>query len=77
MRFGLIMETKKENVAYIESMVTDQGNGWSYCSNCNFDLTDYTAKQTQKRIDSQLKFPRVLNDTQYQSWKKYIEDAGF
>jgi hypothetical protein len=35
--------------ATIESIVTDQGNGGSYCSNCNYNLTEYVDQVYLKR----------------------------
>jgi hypothetical protein len=34
----------KNKIATIEVIITDQGNGSSYCSNCNNDLAENTPK---------------------------------
>lgn len=33
------MDTPDDKIAYREHIVTDQGNGGAYCSNCHTDLT--------------------------------------
>ncbi len=33
-----------KDFAYIESLITDQGNGSSWCSHCDYDLTDFIHK---------------------------------
>ena len=42
---------KEPKIAYIESIVTDQGNGGSYCSNCDQDLTNLCREQTNILIE--------------------------
>ncbi len=33
--------SSENDVAYIDSIVPDQGNGGSFCSNCDYDLSKF------------------------------------
>ena len=44
-------EQRESKIAYIESIITDQGNGGSYCSNCKVDLTTLCREQVKVLVE--------------------------
>lgn len=46
------MEKRKSKEAFINSVVTDQGTGGSWCSNCEYPLDSCLRKWTQEIIDN-------------------------
>jgi len=45
------------NVAIISVLITDQGNGGTYCGHCNYDLDPYLSKRLNERLANPDKEP--------------------